>query len=81
VLDKLQVKGSASGAHATQTLDELTTQAQSALRDGRAMGLKAAQTLMDSYAALASGVLIGMSQGLQGSPAAEDEDTPRARRK
>jgi len=66
VLDKMQVKGSGTGAHATQTLEQLTEQAQSALREGRAMGLKAAQTLLDSYAALASGVLIGMSQGMQG---------------
>ena len=70
-LDKLQVKGSGMGAHASQTIEQLTDQTQSALRQGRAMGLKAAQTLLDSYAALASGVLIGMSQGIQGeaSPA------------
>ncbi len=67
VLDKLQMKGSGTGAHATQTIEQLTDQAQSALRQGRAMGLKAAQTLLDSYAALASGVLIGMSQGMQGA--------------
>ena len=29
------------------------------------MGMKTAQTLLDSYAALASGVLIGMAQGMQ----------------
>lgn len=66
VLDKMQVKGSGTGAHATQTIEQLTEQAQSALREGRAMGMKAAQTLLDSYAALASGVLIGMSQGMRG---------------
>ena len=66
VLDKMQMKGSGTGAHATQTIEQLTEQAQTALREGRAMGMKAAQTLLDSYAALASGVLIGMSQGMQG---------------
>lgn len=66
VLDKLQMKGSGTGAHATQTVEQITSQAQTALRQGRAMGLKAAQTLLDSYAALASGVLIGMAQGMQG---------------
>ena len=65
-LDKLQVKGSGMGAHASQTIEQLTDQTQSAMRQGRAMGLKAAQTLLDSYAALASGVLIGMAQGMQG---------------
>lgn len=69
-LDKLQIKGSGTGAHATQTIEQLTDQAQSALRQGRAMGMKAAQTLLDSYAALASGVLIGMAQGMQGDSSA-----------
>jgi hypothetical protein len=83
-LDKLQVKGSGMGAHATQTIEQLTDQAQNALREGRATGLKAAQTLLDSYAALASGVLIGMAQGMQGSDAggdsAEAEAKPKRRK-
>ncbi|ROZ64551.1 DUF6781 family protein [Ramlibacter sp. WS9] len=83
-LDKLQVKGSGMGAHATQTIEQLTDQAQTALREGRATGLKAAQTLLDSYAALASGVLIGMAQGMQGSDAggdsAEAEAKPKRRK-
>jgi hypothetical protein len=80
VLDKMQVKGSGTGAHAAQTIEQLTEQAQTALREGRAMGMKAAQTLLDSYAALASGVLIGMSQGMQGD-ASEGEAAKAKRRK
>ena len=77
-LDKLQMKGSGTGAHAAQTIEQLTDQAQEALRGGRAMGLKAVQTLLDSYAALASGVLIGMAQGMQsGTGATEPEAKPR----
>jgi hypothetical protein len=73
VLDKLQIKGSGMGAHAQDTIEQLTTQAQASLREGRAMGLKAAHALLDSYAALASGVLIGMSQGLkQEAPGAQE---------
>lgn len=76
VLDKVQTKGSGTGAHAAQTVEQLTDQAQAVLREGRAMGLKTAQALLDSYAALASGVLIGMAQGMQadssaGEPAAK----------
>jgi hypothetical protein len=67
VLDKLQVKGTGTGAHAAQTIEELTQQAQAAMRQGRAASVKAVGALLDSYAALASGVLIGMSQGMQGS--------------
>jgi hypothetical protein len=78
VLDKLQVKGSGMGAHAQDTIEQLTTQAQASLREGRAMGLKAAHALLDSYAALASGVLIGMAQGLkQEEGAAEPRAKPR----
>jgi hypothetical protein len=80
VLDKMQVKGSGTGAHAAQTLEQLTEQAQTALREGRAMGMKAAQTLLDSYAALASGVLIGMSQGMQGDTGSEEPARARKRK-
>lgn len=74
VLDKMQVKGSGTGALATQTIEELTDKAQTAMREGRAMGLQAAQALLDSYAAVASGVLIGITQGMQGGAAAEDDE-------
>ena len=50
-------------------------QMQSAMRETRAASLRAAQTLAESYTALVSGVLIGMSDALcQGSAAAK---TPR----
>ena len=38
---------------------------KTAMRDSRAAGLKAAQALAQSYTALVSGVLIGMSDALQ----------------
>lgn len=80
VLDKMQMKGSGTGAHAAQTIEQLTEQAQTALREGRAMGMKAAQTLLDSYAALASGVLIGMSQGMQGDAGESEAAKPKKRK-
>ena len=43
----------------------MLAQAQTTLRDSRATGLKAAQAMMQSYSTLVSGVLIGMSEGLQ----------------
>jgi hypothetical protein len=72
VLDKVQMKGSGAGAHATQTVEQLTDQAQATLREGRALGLKTAQALLDSYAAVASGVLIGMAQGMQAESGASE---------
>ena len=64
VLEKLQAGGTLSGAQASSTAEQFA-QMQSAMRDGRAAGLKAAQALAESYTALVSGVLIGMSEALQ----------------
>lgn len=79
VLDKLQVKGTGTGAHATQTIQQLTEQAQTAMRDGRNASVKAMSAMLDSYAALASGVLIGMSQGMQGEAGDAPAAKPRRR--
>ena len=65
VLKTMKLKGTDTGAQATSTVEQLMAQAQTALRDGRATGMRTAQVMMDSYAALVSGVLIGMSEGLQ----------------
>src|ERR1700709_1322448 len=65
VLSAMKMKGTDTGAQATQTVSQLMSQAQTALRDGRAAAAKTAQAMLDGYAALVSGVLIGMSEGLQ----------------
>ena len=64
---------SATGGAATQTVEQLMGQAQDALRKGRATSLRASQALMDSYAAMVSGVLIGMSEGLGGAVPVADK--------
>lgn len=71
VLDAMKLKGTDTGAQASVSVEQLLTQAQAALRDGRANGVHAARAMMDSYAALVSGVLIGMSDGLQPDGAPE----------
>lgn len=65
VLERMQAGGTLSGAKASSTVEQLLEQMQSALRDNRAAGLRAAQTLAESYTALVSGVLIGMSEALR----------------
>jgi hypothetical protein len=65
VLDAMKLKGTDTGVQATQTVESLMAQAQTALREGRATTAKAAQAMLDGYAAVVSGVLIGMSEGLQ----------------
>jgi hypothetical protein len=70
VLEKLQAGGTLSGTQAANTAEQVGEQMRTAIRDSRAAGLKAAQVLAESYTALVSGVLIGMSDALQqGRPA------------
>lgn len=68
VIEGLQLKGTAAGAQATATVEQLMTAAQQASRDGRAASAKAAEALMKGYATLVSGVLIGMSEALRQAP-------------
>ena len=77
-LDVLKMKGSATGAQATQTVQGILSQAQTMLRDGRSTGLRAAQAMLDGYAAMVSGVLIGMSEGLKAGGAAKTTSSPAA---
>jgi hypothetical protein len=65
LLESMKLKGTDTGTQAHAAVEQLMSQAQTALRSSRAMSLRAGQALLDSYAALASGVLIGMSEGLQ----------------
>jgi len=78
VLSAMKLKGTDTGAQATQTVEQLMAQTQTALRDGRAATAKTAQAMLDGYAALVSGVLIGMSEGLQSGGSA---DAPAAKSK
>jgi hypothetical protein len=76
VLKSMKLEGTATGAGAAQTVEQLMSQAQTALRQGRASSLRATQTLLDSYAALVSGVLIGMSEGLGSAVPVPDKPVP-----
>ena len=80
VLSAMKIKGTDTGAQATQTVEQLMSQAQQALRDGRAASAKTAQAMLDGYAALVSGVLIGMSEGLQSGGSATP-DAAKAKKK
>lgn len=65
VLSKMQADGTASGAQAAATAEQVLDQAQQALRAGRQASLRAAQALAEGYAAMVSGVLVGMSEALK----------------
>ena len=80
VLKSMKLEGTATGAGAAQTVEQLMSQTQDALRKGRARSLRASQVLMDSYAAMVSGVLIGMSEGLGGAVPVETKAAPAKKR-
>ncbi|HEX7438950.1 MAG TPA: DUF6781 family protein [Caldimonas sp.] len=65
VLRGMQGKGTNTGAQAGATLTHLLDAAKKNLRDGRELGMRASQAMLDSYSTLVSGVLIGMSDALQ----------------
>jgi hypothetical protein len=71
VLKATQGKSTGTGAQASATIAQLVDDAQKNLRDGRALGLQASQAMLDSYATLVSGVLIGMSSALEESAPAK----------
>jgi hypothetical protein len=72
ILEKMQAGGTASGAQAaaaTQQFAQMAEQMHASMRSTRAASMKAAQALAESYAAMASGVLLGMSEALGGAAA------------
>ncbi|WP_374569260.1 DUF6781 family protein [Ideonella sp.] len=78
VLGKFEQAGSLTGAQANATLEQMTNQMQTAMRQSRAAGLKAAQTLAQSYTALVSGVLMGMSDALRQGGGDDATPAPKA---
>jgi hypothetical protein len=74
-MEKLQAGGSMSGISASKTVEEFADQMQTAIRGARSASVRAASALAESYAAMASGVLVGLSQAL-----APPEDTTPAKK-
>jgi hypothetical protein len=65
----LSKAASGAGSALPAPWTQLLSQAQEALREGRMVRMRAAQAMLDSYAALVGGVLIGMSESLQAAAA------------
>jgi hypothetical protein len=75
-MEKLQAGGSLSGMSAAKTVEEFADQMQTAMRGARSASVRAATALAESYAAMASGVLVGLSQALAPGAAPEEAATP-----
>jgi hypothetical protein len=70
VFEKMSAGGTLSGAQAASTVEQMMGQMQTAMRDTRAASLRAATAMAESYTAMVSGVLLGMSEAMK-SPAAK----------
>jgi hypothetical protein len=68
VLEKTRRTGTATGTQVAATLRDYAKRAQTAMREQRALGFKTAHLLTQNFAILASGILIGMSEGLGRKP-------------
>jgi hypothetical protein len=79
VLEKAQASGLKSGPLAAMTAEQVVAQMETTIKEGRAASLRAAQALAEGYAAMVSGVLIGMSEALR--PPAEAAKPASTRRK
>ena len=71
VLEKMQAGGTLSGAQAATTAEQMAEQVQATMRTTRAASMRAAQAMAESYTAMVSGVLLGMSEALQSGGAAK----------
>jgi len=65
LLKNSRIEGTDTGARVAATVAEYGAQFQSAMRDSRTAGLRAAHAMTRNYATLVSGVLIGLSEALQ----------------
>jgi hypothetical protein len=64
VMEKLQAGGTMSGASASKTVEEFADQMHTAMRSTRNASVRAASALAESYAAMVSGVLVGLSEAM-----------------
>jgi predicted transcriptional regulator len=67
LLAQMKLEGTGTGARAAQTLEDVSVRMHQAMRESRAIGMRAANAMAQSYAALVGGVLLGMAEGLRSS--------------
>ena len=78
VLKNMKLEGTDTGAKVAATLEQYGSQFQNAMRESRTAGLKVAHSMTRNYATLVSGVLIGLSEGLQQKAAMPKPSRPAA---
>ena len=69
VLDKMKPGATETGARVQSAIEEFSAHAKAAMRQQRRATLKATAMMTQSFGALASGVLVGLAEGMKRSPA------------
>ena len=65
VLQRTQTSGTETAAEVERTLEEFGDRVREAVRAQRRTALKAAEVMAENFTTLASGILIGLTEGLQ----------------
>ena len=65
VLQRTQTSGTETAAEVERTLEEFGDRMRDAVRAQRRTALKAAEVMAENFTTLASGILIGLTEGLQ----------------
>ena len=65
VLQRKEADGTATQTQIEKTLEEFSDRMHEAVKQQRRMALKATESMAENFATLASGVLIGITEGLQ----------------
>ncbi|CAG0987484.1 hypothetical protein BURK1_02085 [Burkholderiales bacterium] len=81
VLKAARLSGTAAGAQVASTLRDYAERAQAAMREQRETSFKTAHLLTQNFATLASGILIGMSEGLGAKSVAARRKTRPAKKR
>lgn len=79
VLKKTKVSGTATGTQVASTMRDYAKRAQAAMREQRETSFKTAHLFTQNFATLASGILIGMSEGLGAKRAASKRKAKTAK--
>jgi hypothetical protein len=77
VLQQKEAAGIATQTQIEQTLEQFGDQMQAAVRQQRRTAVKATEAMMENFNTLASGILIGLTEGLQQGKAKPDTKPKR----
>jgi len=76
VLQRTQTGGTETAAEVERTLEEFSDKMRDAVRQQRRTALKAAEVMAENFTTLASGILIGLTEGLQQGKSKPGEKQP-----